>query len=115
LLESRLDALVYRAEFVPTPFAARQVINHGHITVNGIRVNISSYRCRPGDVIEVRQKSKQLGILFEAIGLAERDVPDYVEVDHNKMAATFLRVPTLAEVPFAVIMEPQLVVEFYSR
>ncbi|MGV8936786.1 MAG: 30S ribosomal protein S4 [Allorhizobium sp.] len=115
LLESRLDSIVYRAKFVPTVFAARQFVNHGHVTVNGIRVNIGSYRCKPGDVIEVKQKSKQMVVLLEAVALAERDVPDYVEADHHKMVATFIRVPTLTDVPYAVVMEPQLVVEFYSR
>jgi small subunit ribosomal protein S4 len=115
LLESRLDAVVYRAKFVPTIFAARQFVNHGHVNVNGRRVNIGSYRCKPGDVIEVREKSKQLVIVLESVQLAERDVPDYIEADHNKMVATFSRVPGLADVPFAVQMEPNLVVEFYSR
>jgi small subunit ribosomal protein S4 len=115
LLESRLDAVVYRAKFVPTIFAARQFVNHGHIKVNGKRVNIPSYRCKPGDVIEVKDASKQMGLVLEAIQLAERDVPEYVDTDHNKMTATFIRRPTLAEVPYAVMMEPQLVVEFYSR
>ncbi|WP_421849275.1 30S ribosomal protein S4 [Oricola sp.] len=115
LLESRLDALVYRAKFVPTIFAARQFVNHGHIKVNGKRVNIPSYRCRVGDVIEIREKSKQLAIVLESTQLAERDVPDYVEADHNKMVATFARVPSLGDVPYAVQMEPNLVVEFYSR
>ena len=115
LLESRLDAVVYRAKFVPTVFAARQFVNHGHVTVNGVRVNIGSYRCKAGDVIEVREKSKQLVSVLEAVSLAERDVPDYVEVDHNKMVATFARIPALADVPYPVIMEPNLVVEFYSR
>ena len=115
LLESRLDAIVYRAKFVPTVFAARQFVNHGHVTVNGVRVNIGSYRCKAGDVIEVRQKSKQLVTVLESVQLAERDVPDYIEVDHNKMVATFVRVPGLSDVPYAVVMEPQLVVEFYSR
>ena len=115
LLESRLDAIVYRAKFVPTIFAARQFINHGHVQVNGRRVNIASYRCKPGDVIEVREKSKQLVIVLEAVQLAERDVPDYIEADHSKMVATFQRAPGLADVPFAVQMEPNLVVEFYSR
>ncbi|TPW33542.1 30S ribosomal protein S4 [Martelella alba] len=115
LLESRLDAIVYRAKFVPTVFAARQFVNHGHVTVNGTRVNIGSYRCKPGDVIEIRERSKQLASVLEATQLAERDVPDYVEVDHNKMVATFVRVPALADIPYAVIMEPNLVVEFYSR
>ncbi|MCC0032960.1 MAG: 30S ribosomal protein S4 [Brucellaceae bacterium] len=115
LLESRLDAVVYRAKFVPTIFAARQFVNHGHVNVNGRRVNIQSFRCRPGDVIEVREKSKQLAIVLEATQLAERDVPDYIEVDHNKMVATFKAIPGLSDVPYAVQMEPNLVVEFYSR
>ena len=85
------------------------------MTVNGVKVNIGSYRCKAGDVIEVRQKSKQLVTVLEAVQLAERDVPDYIDADHNKMVATFVRVPTLADVPYAVIMEPNLVVEFYSR
>ena len=115
LLESRLDAVVYRAKFVPTVFAARQFVNHGHVKVNGRRVNIGSYRCKAGDLIEVREKSKQLNIVLEAVSLAERDVPDYIEVDHSKMTATYARVPGLADVPYPVIMEPNLVVEFYSR
>ena len=115
LLESRLDAVVYRAKFVPTIFAARQFVNHGHVNVNGTRVNIGSYRCKPGDVIEVREKSKQLVIVLESVQLAERDVPDYIDADHNKMTATYKAVPGLADVPYAVQMEPNLVVEFYSR
>ena len=115
LLESRLDALVYRAKFVPTVFAARQFINHGHVKVNGKRVNIPSYRCSPGDVISVKESSREMMMVLEATQLAERDVPDYVEADHGKMNATFVRVPTLAEIPYAVRMEPNLVVEFYSR
>ncbi len=115
LLERRLDAVVYRAKFVPTVFAARQFINHGHVKVNGRRVNICSYRCKPGDVIEVREKSRQLAIVIEATQLAERDVPDYVVADHNKMTATFQRVPALGDVPYPVQMEPNLIVEFYSR
>ncbi len=115
LLERRLDAVVYRAKFVPTMFAARQFVNHGHVMVNGRRVNIPSYRVKEGDVIEVREKSKQLGVLLEAVQLAERDVPDYVDADHSKMTATFVRVPSLADVPYAVIMEPNLVVEYYAK
>ena len=115
LLESRLDAIVYRAKFVPTVFAARQFVNHGHIKVNGKRVNIPSYRCKPGDVIEVKDASKQLALVLEATQLPERDVPEYVDANHNKMTATFVRVPALADVPFPVHMEPSLVVEFYSR
>ncbi len=115
LLERRLDAIVYRSKFVPTVFAARQFVSHGHIRVNGRRVNIPSYRCKAGDVIEVRDKSKQLPLVLEAGKSPERDVPDYLEVDHSAMKATFVRVPTLSDVPFPVIMEPNLVVEFYSR
>jgi small subunit ribosomal protein S4 len=115
LLERRLDAIVFRAKFVPTPFAARQFVSHGHVRVNGRRVNISSYRCKVGDVIEVRDKAKQLPMVLEAIKSAERDVPDYIEADHNKMTAKLLRIPALSDVPFPVIMEPNLVVEFYSR
>ena len=115
LLERRLDAVVYRAKFVATVFAARQFVNHGHIRVNGKRVNIASYQVKPGDVIEVKQASKQLAVVLEANALAERDVPDYIEADHNKQTAKFVRVPTLADVPYAVQMEPSLVVEFYSR
>jgi small subunit ribosomal protein S4 len=115
LLESRLDAIVYRAKFVPTVFAARQFVNHGHIKVNGKRVNIPSYRCKVGDVIEVLEKSRQMGLVLEAIDLAERDVPDYIDADHNKMVAAYNRVPAFADVPYPVVMEPNLVVEFYSR
>ena len=115
LLERRLDAVVYRAKFVPTVFAARQFVNHGHVTVNGRRVNIPSYRVKEGDVIEVREQSKQLAVLLEATQLAERDVPDYVDADHSKMKATFIRTPGLADVPYAVVMEPNLVIEFYAQ
>ncbi len=115
LLERRLDAIVYRAKFVPTIFAARQFVNHGHVTVNGKRVNIASYRVKEGDVVAVRDRSKQLAIVLESVGLAERDVPDYLEVDHSKMTATFVRTPSLADVPYAVQMEPNLVVEYYAK
>ena len=115
LLERRLDAVVYRAKFVPTIFAARQFVNHGHVKVNGRRVNIPSYQVKVGDVIEVQDKSKEMALVLEAISLAERDVPDYLEVDHGKKSAKFLRIPTLTEVPYPVQMEPHLVVEFYSR
>ena len=115
LLESRLDALVYRLKFVATVFAARQFVNHGHVLVNGKRVNIPSYLVKAGDVIEVREKSKQLAVVLEAAQLAERDVPEYLEVDHKSMKGTYVRVPTLMEVPYPIQMEPNLVVEFYSR
>jgi small subunit ribosomal protein S4 len=115
LLESRLDAVVYRAKFAATVFAARQFVSHGHVAVNGRRVTIPSFRVKPGDVIEVKEKSRQLAAVLEASQLAERDVPDYLQVDHNKMTASFARVPQLSDVPYAVHMEPNLVVEFYSR
>ncbi len=115
LLERRLDAVVYRAKFVPTMFAARQFVNHGHVKVNGKKVNIPSYRVKEGDVIEVRDKSKQLAVVLEAVQLAERDVPDYVDADHSKMTATFVRTPALGDVPYPVMMEPNLVVEYYAK
>ena len=115
LLERRLDALVYRAKFVPTVFAARQFVSHGHVSVNGQRVTIPSYRVKVGDVIEVREKAKQLALVLEAIKSSERDLPDYVNADHNKMTASLTRIPALADVPYPVQMEPNLVVEFYSR
>jgi len=115
LLESRLDAIVYRAKFVPTIFAARQFVNHGHVTVNGQRVNIPSYRVKEGDVVEVRQKSKQMALVLEATQLPERDVPEYIEADHNKLTATFVRKPALGDVPYPVMMEPNLVIEYYAQ
>ena len=115
LLESRIDAIIYRAKFVPTPFAARQFVSHGHVRVNGKKVNIPSYRCKVGDTIEVRDRSKQLALVLEAVDLAERDVPDYIEADHTKMAARYVRQPAFADVPYPVIMEPNQVVEFKSR
>jgi small subunit ribosomal protein S4 len=115
LLERRLDAVIFRAKFVPTPFAARQFINHGHVKVNGRRVNIPSYRVKVGDAIEVKESSKQLAVVLEATQLAERDVPDYIEVDHSKMSAKLARIPLISDVPYAVMMEPHLVVEYYSR
>ena len=115
LLESRLDAIVYRAKFVPTVFAARQFVNHGHVKVNGQRVNIPSYRVKEGDVIEVREKSKQMALVIEASQLPERDVPDYLDVDHSKMTATFVRTPGLSDVPYPVMMEPNLVIEYYAQ
>ena len=115
LLERRLDAVVYRAKFVATVFAARQFVNHGHVKVNGKKVNIPSYRVKEGDVIEVRDRSKQMVALLEATQRAERDVPDYIEADHSKMTATFVRTPALGDVPYPVMMEPNLVVEFYAK
>lgn len=115
LLERRLDALVYRAKFVPTVFAARQFVNHGHVTVNGVRTNIPSYRCKVGDVIEVREKSRDMGLVLEATQSSERDVPDYLDVDASKLKASMNRVPVMSDVPYPVVMEPNLVIEYYSR
>jgi small subunit ribosomal protein S4 len=115
LLERRLDTVVYRSKFVPTMFAARQFINHGHIKVNGKRVNIASYKLKAGDVIEVKEASRQLAIVLEANALAERDVPDFIEADHSKQTAKLTRIPGTSEVPFPVMMEPHLIVEYYSR
>ena len=114
ILESRLDTIVYRAKFVPTIFAARQFVNHGHVTVNGKRCNIGSARLKAGDVVKVREKSRNLALVLEALGSGERDIPDYVEVDPKAMTAVFKRLPVLSDVPYPVKMEPAQVVEFYS-
>jgi small subunit ribosomal protein S4 len=115
LLERRLDAVVYRSKFVPTMFAARQFVNHGHVTVNGRRVNVPSYSVKEGDVIEVKEKSRQMTLVLGSVESPERDVPEYIQADHKAMKATFLRTPKLEDVPYAAQMEPHLVVEFYSR
>jgi small subunit ribosomal protein S4 len=115
LLERRLDTVIYRAKFVPTMFAARQFVSHGHVKVNGKRVTVASIRVKVGDLVEVKEKSKQLALVLEATALAERDVPDYIDVDHAKGTAKLTRVPGLAEVPYPTHMEPNLVIEFYSR
>ena len=115
ILERRLDAVVYRMKFVPTVFAARQFINHGHIKVNGVKVNIPSSLVKDEDIIEVREKSREIGLVLDGIESPERDVPDYVEVDHNTMKGRFVRAPKLVDVPYPVQMEPQLVIEYYSR
>ena len=114
LLESRLDAIGYRSKFAPTPFAARQLVNHGHVLVNGKRVNIPSYRCKPEDKIEIRERSRNMALILEAVGSPERDLPDYIELDAKHLAARFIRAPELAEVPYPVKMEPNLVVEYYA-
>lgn len=115
LLERRLDALVYRAKFVPTVFSARQFVSHGHVRVNGQRVNIPSYRVKVGDVIEVREKSRDMSLVLEATQSSERDVPDYLDVDTSKLKASMNRVPVMSDVPYPVMMEPNLVIEYYSR
>ena len=115
LLERRLDAVVYRMKFAMTPFAARQFISHGHVQVNGRRVNIPSYRVKDGDTIEVKERSKQMAMVLDASQSTERDVPEYLEVDHRAMKGRFARAPKLTDVPYPVQMEPNLVVEYYSR
>ena len=115
ILESRLDNIVYKAKFVPTIFAARQFVNHGHVTVNGKKVNIPSYMLKAGDVVEVRAKSKQLPVVIAALESTTRDVPSYVELDAKKTSAKFAFVPKFEDVPYASVMEPNLVIEFYSR
>ena len=115
LLERRLDAVVYRAKFVPTVFSSRQFISHKHIKVNGQIVTIPSYQVKEGDVIEICEKSRQVPMVLEAVASVERDVPEYVDVADNGYKATCLGIPRLEDVPYAVELEPQLVVEFYSR
>ncbi|MDE1466812.1 30S ribosomal protein S4 [Aurantiacibacter sp. D1-12] len=114
LLERRLDMIVYRAKFAPTIFAARQLVSHGHIKVNGVKCNIASRRCDVGDEISLGDKAKEMALVIEAQSLPEREIPDYVVVDGNDKVS-FSRVPSLDEVPYPVQMEPNLVVEFYSR
>ena len=114
LLERRLDMIVYRAKFAPTIWAARQLVNHGHIRVNGKKLNIASARVGVGDVVELGSKAQEMALVIEAQGLAERDIPEYVVPD-GTTKVTFNRVPKLDEVPYPVRMEPNLVVEFYSR
>ena len=115
ILESRLDNLVYKSKFVPTIFAARQFVNHGHVLVNGKKVNIPSYMVKAGDVIEVREKSKQLPIVIAAVESTVRDVPGYIEVDNKKLTAKYTFVPKFDDVPYGAVMEPNLVIEYYSR
>ena len=115
ILESRLDAALYRAKLAPTVFAARQIINHGHVMLNGKRCNIASVMLKAGDALQLREKAKQIPAILEGIASIERDVPDYIEADYDKMSATLLRAPSLDEVPYPVQMEPNLVVEYYSR
>lgn len=115
ILESRLDAVIYRMGLVPTVFAARQFVGHGHVLVNGRRVNIPSYSVREGDEIEIREKSKQSVKVLEMIQNPERTVPDYIEFDAKNLKGKYVRVPKLADVPYPVVMQPNFIVEFYSR
>jgi small subunit ribosomal protein S4 len=115
LLESRLDTVIYRGKFTSTVFAARQLINHGHVRVNKKKVNISSYLVKETDVIEIKEKSKTLAIIDGALASKERDVPEYIQLDDKNKTVKLIRVPKFAEVPYPVIMEPNLVIEYYSR
>ena len=115
ILESRLDAVLYRSKLAPTVFAARQIINHGHVMLNGKRCNIASVMLKDGDALQLRDKAKQIPAILDGIASIERDVPEYIEADHDKMSATLVRSPSLDEVPYPVQMEPNLVVEYYSR
>ena len=115
LMESRLDSVVYRMKFVNSVFAARQFVSHGHVSINGKRVNIPSYLVRAGDEIAIRPKAKEMAFVIEAMAAPDRDVPDYMEVDAKEFKGKFARVPKLADVPYAVQMEPHLVIEYYSR
>jgi len=115
ILESRLDTIIYRSKFAPTVFSARQLINHGHVKVNKKRVNISSYTVKESDVIEIKEKSKKLNIIDGSLQSKERDVPGYIQLDNKNKSAKFVRIPKFSEVPYPVIMEPKLVIEYYSR
>ena len=114
-LEWRLDTVIYRAKFATTVFSARQLINHGHIKVNGKKVNIPSYLVREKDTIELKDKSKELVVIAGALTSKEREVPDYIQIDEKNKKAKLLRVPKFSEVPYPTIMEPNLVIEYYSR
>ena len=115
LLERRLDAIVYRMKFVPTIFAARQLVNHGHVKVNGRRVNIPSYSVKDGDEISLKDQSKEINLAQESIVSQEREIPEYIEVDIKEFKGRFLRAPLMHDVPYPVTMEPNLVIEYYSR
>ena len=115
LLERRLDAIIYRAKFATTIFSARQLINHGHVKVNGKRVNISSYLVKEEDSIEIKDKSKQLAIIDIAMANKEREIPEYIQMDEKNKKLKFVRIPKFEEVPYPIVMEPNLVIEYYSR
>jgi len=115
LLESRLDAIIYRANLVSTVFSARQVVNHKHVTVNGSVVNIPSYRCKPGDEIVVKEKSRTIPLILDSVQKLERDVPEYISLNSKEFKVTYIRYPSSDEIPYATIMSPASVVEFYSR
>jgi len=113
LLERRLDAVIYRSKLAPTPFAARQIVSHGHVKLNGKRLNVASAVVNVGDTIELSAKAKDMALVIAASQSTEREVPDYMEVDHGKGTVKFVRIPKLAEVPYPVQMNPNLIIEFY--
>ena len=115
LLERRLDAVIYRSKLSNTIFSSRQLINHGHVRVNGKKVNISSYQVKEEDSIEIRDKSKQLALIDIALANKEREVPEYLQLDEKNKKVKFVRIPKFDEVPYPVVMEPNLVIEYYSR
>ena len=115
LLERRLDAVIYRAKFVPTVFAARQFVSHGHVTVNGKRVNVPSYLVKDEDMVQIKAKSRELDLVLQGVESPEREAPDYLDIDYQKMQARFIRGPKLEDVPYPIQMEPNLVIEYYSR
>ena len=115
LLETRLDTIIYRSKFAPTVFAARQLINHGHFIVNKRKVNVSSYRVKEDDIIEIKEKSKSLNIIEGSLGNKEREVPEYIQLDSKNKITKLVRVPKFSEIPYPTVMEPKLVIEYYSR
>ena len=115
LLETRLDTIIYRSKFAPTVFAARQLINHGHFRVNKKKVNVSSYRVKEEDLIEIKDKSKSLTIIEVCLNSKERDVPEYIQIDSKNKTTKLVRVPKFSEIPYPTVMEPKLVIEYYSR
>jgi ribosomal protein S4, bacterial/organelle type len=115
LLETRLDTIIYRSKFAPTVFAARQLINHGHFKVNKRKVNVSSYRVKEDDIIEIKEKSKSLNIIEGSLGNKEREVPEYIQLDSKNKITKLVRVPKFSEIPYPTVMEPKLVIEYYSR
>ena len=115
LLETRLDTIIYRSKFAPTVFAARQLINHGHFKVNKKKVNISSYRVKEEDIIEIKEKSKSLNIIEGSLGNKDREVPEYIQLDSKNKVTKLVRIPKFSEIPYPTVMEPKLVIEYYSR
>lgn len=112
LLESRLDNLVYRIGFASTRRGARQLVNHGHVTVNGKKVDIPSYRVKVGDVISLKEDDKNLKVVGEALAKVTRRV-DFITYDENKMTGTYVRMPERNELNADI--NEALIVEFYNK